>query len=48
MEVAQKQQQSIQQMSRQWTEQAAQQQAFQRVVRQSLSAYMDLFKPPTR
>ena len=43
------QQQSLQQMSRQWTEQAAQQQqAFQQVVKQSLSAYVDLFKPPTR
>jgi len=49
MELAQQQQQSLQQMSRQWTEQAAQQQqAFQQVVQQSLSAYMDLFKPPTR
>jgi len=49
MELAQQQQQSLQQMSRQWTEQAAQQQqAFQQVVQQSLSAYMDLFKPPAR
>jgi hypothetical protein len=33
-------------MSRKWTEQAAQQQqAFQQVVQQSLSAYMYLFKP---
>ena len=47
MKLAQQQQQSLQQMSRQWREQAAQQQqAFQQVVRQSLSAYMDLFKPP--
>ena len=49
MELAQQQQRSLQQMSRQWTEQAVQQQqAFQQVVQQSLSAYMDLFKPPTR
>ncbi len=49
MELAQQQQQSLQQMSRQWTEQAAQQQqAFQEVVRQSLTAYADLFKPPGR
>ena len=48
MELAQ-QQQSLQQMARQWTEQAAQQQqAFQQMIKQSLSAYMDLFKPSTR
>jgi hypothetical protein len=36
-------------MSQQWMEQAqAQQQAFQQVVQQSLSAYMDLFRPPSR
>jgi hypothetical protein len=34
-------------MSQQWMEQAvAQQQAFQQVVQQSLTAYTDLFKPP--
>ena len=45
----QQQQQTFQQMSQQWMEQAqAQQQAFQQVVQQSLSAYMDLFRPPSR
>ena len=48
MELAQKQQQTYQQMSRQWMEQAqAQQQAFQQIVQKSLSAYTDLFKPPS-
>ncbi len=47
MQLAQQQQQTFQQMSQQWMEQAvAQQQAFQQVVQRSLSAYMDLFKPP--
>ena len=47
MELAQRQQQTFQEMSQQWMEQAiAQQQAFQQVVQQSLTAYMDLFKPP--
>ena len=49
MELAQQQQQSLQQMARQWTEQAAQQQqVFQQMVKQSLSAYTDLFKPSTK
>lgn len=49
MRLAQQQQQTFQQMSQQWMEQAqAQQQAFQQVVQRSLSAYMDLFKPPSR
>jgi poly(3-hydroxyalkanoate) synthetase len=49
MQLAQQQQQTFQQMSQQWMEQAqAQQQAFQQVVQQSLSAYMDLFRPPSR
>jgi hypothetical protein len=47
MQLAQKQQQTLQEMSQQWMEQAiAQQQAFQQVVQKSLTAYMDLFKPP--
>jgi hypothetical protein len=47
MHLAQQQQQAFQEMSQQWIEQAlAQQQAFQQVVQQSLTAYMDLFKPP--
>jgi plasmid stabilization system protein ParE len=47
MQLAQRQQQVFQEMSQQWMEQAiAQQQAFQQVVQQSLTAYMDLFKPP--
>ena len=47
MELAQRQQQAFQEMSQQWMEQTiAQQQAFQQVVQQSLTAYMDLFKPP--
>ena len=47
MQLAQRQQQAFQEMSQQWMEQAmAQQQAFQQVVQQSLTAYMDLFKPP--
>ena len=46
MQLAQQQQQTFQQMSQQWMEQAAaQQQAFQQVVQQSLSGYMDLFRP---
>jgi shikimate kinase len=46
MELAQQQQQTFQQMSQQWMEQAqTQQQAFQQVVQQSLTAYMDLFRP---
>ena len=49
MQLAQQQQQTFQQMSQQWMEQAqAQQQAFQQVVQQSLSAYMDMFRPPSR
>lgn len=49
MELAQKQQRAFQQMSRQWAEQARdQQQTFQKVVQQSLGAYTDLFKPPSR
>jgi 2-succinyl-5-enolpyruvyl-6-hydroxy-3-cyclohexene-1-carboxylate synthase len=49
MELARKQQRAFQQMSQQWAEQAqAQQQTFQQVVQQSLSAYTDLFKPPSR
>jgi hypothetical protein len=48
MELAQKQQQTYQQMSQQWMEQAQQQQqAFQQIVQKSLSAYTDLFKPPS-
>ncbi len=48
MALAQKQQQTYQQMSQQWMEQAqAQQQAFQQIVQKSLSAYTDLFKPPS-
>ena len=47
MQLAQQQQQTFQEMSQQWMEQAtAQQQAFQQVVQQSLTAYMDLLKPP--
>ena len=47
MKLAQQQQQIFQEISQQWMEQAiAQQQAFQQVVQQSLTAYMDLFKPP--
>ena len=43
----QRQQQSFQEMTKQWMEQStAQQEAFQQVVQQSLSAYTDLFKPP--
>ncbi len=46
MELARRQQQTFQQMSQRWVEQAqTQQQAFQQIVQQSLSAYMDLFKP---
>ena len=49
MELARQQQQAFQQMSQQWVEQTQrQQQAFQQVVQQSLNAYMDLFRPPTR
>lgn len=49
MELAQKQQQAFQQMSEQWMEQAVkQQQTFQQIVQQSLGAYTDLFKPPSR
>lgn len=41
--------QAFQQASEQWMELARkQQQAFQQVVQQSLSAYTDLFKPPSR
>jgi shikimate kinase len=48
MALAQKQQQTYQQMSQQWMEQAqTQQQAFQQIVQKSLSAYADLFKPPS-
>ena len=47
MQLAQLQQRAFQEMSQQWMEQAiVQQQAFQQVVQQSLTAYMDLFKPP--
>jgi hypothetical protein len=47
MQLAQQQQQTFQEMSQQWMEQAiAQQQAFQQVVQRSLTAYMDLFRPP--
>jgi hypothetical protein len=47
MRLAQQQQQTFQEMSQQWMEQAvAQQQAFQQVVQQSLTVYTDLFKPP--
>jgi poly(3-hydroxyalkanoate) synthetase len=47
MQVAQKQQRSLQEMSQQWMEQAvAQQQAFQQVIQQSLTAYMSLFRLP--
>jgi hypothetical protein len=46
MQLAQGQQQTFQEMSQQWMEQAvAQQQAFQQVVQQSLNAYIDLFRP---
>lgn len=49
MDLAQKQQQTFQQMSEQWMEQAqSQQQTFQQIVQQSLSAYTDIFKPPSR
>jgi len=49
MQLAQQQQQTFQEMSRQWMEQAqSQQQAFQQMVQQSLSAYTDLFRPPSR
>lgn len=49
MELAQRQQQAFQQMSEQWMEQAVkQQQTFQQIVQQSLGAYTDLFKPPSR
>jgi hypothetical protein len=44
MELAQQQQQNFQQMSQQWMEQA-QQLAFQQLLQQSLSTYMDLFRP---
>ena len=48
MELAQKQQQTYQQMSQQWMDQALQQQqTFQQIVQKSLSAYTDLFKPPS-
>jgi hypothetical protein len=48
MELARKQQQTYQRMSQRWMEQAQQQrQAFQAVVQKSLSAYADLFKPPS-
>ena len=47
MQLAQLQQRVFQEMSQQWMEQTiVQQQAFQQVVQQSLTAYMDLFKPP--
>ena len=43
------QQQSFQQMSQQWMEQAPhQQQAFQQVVKQSLTAYTNLFRGSSR
>jgi len=45
MELAQQQQQTFQQISQQWMEQAQQQQAFQQIVQESLSTYMDLFRP---
>ena len=46
MQLAQQQQQTFQQMSQRWMEQAqAQQQAFQQMVQESLSTYMDLFRP---
>ena len=46
MELAQRQQQTFQQISQQWMEQAQQQQqAFQQIVQQSLSTYIDLFRP---
>ncbi len=49
MQLAQQQQQAFQEMSRQWVEQAqGQQQAFQQMVQQSLGAYTDLFRPPSR
>lgn len=48
MELAQQQQQTFQRMSEQWMEQAVQQQqTFQQIAQQSLSAYADLFKPPS-
>ena len=49
MQQAQQQQQTFQQMSQQWMEQAQhQQQAFQQVVKQSLTAYTNLFRPSSR
>lgn len=48
MELAQKQQEAFQQMSQQWAEQSQKQQTvFGRMVQQSMSAYADLFKPPS-
>ncbi|HKH09804.1 MAG TPA: hypothetical protein VKA73_01550 [Rubrobacter sp.] len=48
MELARKQQEAFQQMSQQWSEQArTQQTVFQRMVQQSMSAYTDLFNPPS-
>ena len=49
MQQAQQQQQAFQQMSQQWMEQAQhQQQAFQQVVKQSLTAYTNLFRGSSR
>ncbi len=46
-QLAQQQQQNLQQMSQQWMQQAQQQQqAFQQMVQESLTTYMNLFRPP--